>query len=320
MSKNLKGKKGAKKYKENKFELFPIVREEILTLAEVKEKSGWSISAFNLPEVWKHCAGEGVVVAVVDCGCQLDHPCLANNLVPGKNFICPGKEPWDDSVLGHGTHVTGIICGQCGIGVAEKAKVMPVKVLDKYGSGNYEIVANGIRWAVDNGAEIICLSLGSPNPIQQVRKAIQYAHKRNIPVFVAAGNSGFTPDVFYPAAYPETIAIGSIGENFDRSQFSCTGKNLDFMAPGEKILSTVPKNWYAMLSGTSMATPWVAGIAALLLSAHKQNKLNFPLTTVRDYYEAFKAHTVPIKDQLEDKIFYQGFGIIDPQQLLEHLS
>ena len=93
---------------------------------------------------------------------------------------------------------------------------MPVKVLDKNGNGSLEKVAEGIRWAVANNADIISMSLGSPRPIQQIRKAIQLAAKRGIPTFVAGGNAGNTKDVFYPAAYPETIAIGSIDSNFDR--------------------------------------------------------------------------------------------------------
>lgn len=309
-----------KKKANKKFKLFPVVREDILTLAELNQKAGWSITAFNLPQVWKHCAGEGVLVAVVDSGCDLSHKDLIQNLVTGKNFVGNGP-PEDDNQ--HGTHVTGIICAEDNdigiVGVAPKAKVMPIKVLDKHGTGSYEQVAEGIRWAVDHGADMICMSLGAPAPIQQVRKAIQYAHKKNIPVFCAAGNSGFTKDVFFPASYPETIAIGSISENFDRSKFSCTGKNLDFMAPGEKILSTVPKNWYAILSGTSMATPWVVGIAALLLSAKRTGHIDLQLETVEDYRKVFRMHTIPISDKLDNKDFYQGFGIIDPRQLVEHL-
>jgi subtilisin family serine protease len=92
------------------------------------------------------------------------------------------------------------------------------------------------------------------------------------------------------------------------------------MAPGEKILSTVPENWYAILSGTSMATPWVTGIAALLLSANRHHKTDYNLKEVNDYRKIFKQHIVNIHDQLENKEFYQGFGIIDPRQLMEHMA
>ena len=92
------------------------------------------------------------------------------------------------------------------------------KVLDDHGNGNFDNVAQGIKWAADNGADIISLSAGCPIPLQQVRKALQYATAKGIPVFAAAGNAGFTKELFYPACYPESIGIGSIDENFDLSQ------------------------------------------------------------------------------------------------------
>jgi len=173
---------------------------------------------------------------------------------------------------------------------------------------------------VKNKVDIICMSLGAPRPVQQVRKAIQLAARKGIPVFVAAGNSGFTKDVFFPAAYPETIAIGSIDENFDRSKFSNTGKNLDFMAPGGRIFSTVPDDWYAILQGTSMACPFAVGVAALILSYSRKTK-KIKLRSVNDYRNLLKKYTTPISnEQLTNKKFYQGFGIIDPRRLVEAIN
>ena len=302
--------------------LFPVVREDVLTMQEVKQQSGWNITAFNLPSAWKHTRGENVKVAIIDSGVELDHPDLVENLLPGKNFVDPNKSPVDNSQTGHGSHVAGIICAADNnigvVGVAPKSKVIPIKALDRSGNGDMMNVAAAIRWAVDEGAEIITMSIGSPNKVQEVRKAIQYAYKNNVPVFVAAGNSGFTKDVFYPAAYPESIAIGSIDENFNRSSFSCTGKNLDFMAPGNRIISTVPKHWYAFLSGTSMACPFAAGIAALLLSYAKQHPRCISLKTVEDYRKILRKYTTDITSEtLKNKEFYQGLGIIDPRKLME---
>lgn len=300
--------------------LFPVKRENILTIQEAEQKAGWSITAFKLPKLWEHTQGEGVIVAVIDTGCDTTHPDIKNNLLQGKNFLNPKKDPEDDNQ--HGTHVTGIVCALNNdigvVGVAPKCKVIPVKVLDKSGGGDLAKVAEGIRWAVDQKADILIMSLGSPNKVQEVRKAIQYAASKCVPVFVAAGNAGFSQEIFYPAAYSETIAIGSIDENFDRSKFSCTGKNLDFMAPGNKITSTVPKHWYATLSGTSMACPFAAGIATLMLSFSRYHKLGIPLKTIEDFREGLRNYTIPINDKiLENKDFYQGFGIIDPRQLDE---
>lgn len=311
---------GLKTDKRYRCKLFPVERQDIFTIQEVKQQAGWNITAFNLPETWKHTQGEGVKLAVLDTGVDLGHSDLKDNLLPGYNVISPNKPPQDDCKSGHGSHVAGIICASNNdigvVGVAPKSKVIPVKVLDKNGQGDLLNVAKGIRWAVDNGADLLVMSLGTPNKVQEVRKALQYAISKNVVAFVAAGNSGFTSEIFYPSAYPECIAVGSIDESFHRSQFSCTGKNLDFMAPGNKILSTVPTNWYAILSGTSMACPFVAGIAALLLSHVRKNKSNIALNNVADYTNALKKYTTHITDtNLKNREFYEGFGIIDPRQL-----
>jgi len=288
--------------------------EEVLTLNEVKQKLGWEITAFNLPQAWELSQGEGVKIAICDTGCDLDHPDLVGNLLPGINFVKPGTPPNDDNQ--HGTHVAGIICAENNdigmAGVAPKSKIIPVKVLDEKGSGDLNNVALGIRWATDNGADIISMSLGSPRPLAGIRKAIQYAAAKGIPVFVAAGNAGRTNEIFYPANYPETISVGSIDENFDRSTFSNTGDRLDFMAPGGKIFSTVPDNWYAYLSGTSMACPFVVGVAALCLSYQRKNYPNKPIVGADAYRQLFRKHTVPTSNPAyAGKKFFEGFGIID---------
>lgn len=303
-----------------KCKLLPHVIEPVLSVQDASEKAGWQITAFDLPKAWENTDGAGVKIAVVDTGCDLDHPDLVNNLLPGYNVINPRKLPIDDA--GHGGHVTGILVAENNdigmVGVAPKAKVIPIKALDKNGNGTLENVAIGVRKAVELGADIICMSLGSPNPIQQVRKAIQFAAEKGIPVFCAAGNAGNTKNVFYPAAYPETIAIGSIDENFDRSSFSNTGKNLDFMAPGGKILSTVPDNWYGVMSGSSMAAPWAAGVAALLLSYARKNPNRVKLTSINDYRRIFREYTIPINNkEFGGKHFFEGFGIIDPRKFVQ---
>jgi subtilisin family serine protease len=195
---------------------------------------------------------------------------------------------------------------------------MPVKVLDKNGNGNLLNVAQGIRWAADKGVDFITMSLGSLMKVANVRKAIQYADSKGFPCFVAAGNAGKTDEIFYPANYPETIAIGAIDENFKRAEFSCTGRELDFMAPGVNIFSTFPDNWYATLSGTSMACPFAVGVAALVKSYVKAGKSKIPLNCAEDYRVVFRKYTTDITDeQLADKQFYEGFGIIDPRKFLE---
>ena len=306
-----------------KINLFPYEIEDVISIQEAKQKSSWGISAFDLPKTWAKTKGDGVKIAVLDTGCDLTHPDLSKNLLPGYNLINPKKQPWDDNK--HGTHVAGIIAAennQIGVvGVAPNSKIIPVKVLDKNGSGSVSNVANGIIWATDVGkADFICLSLGTPNPVPEIHAAIKYAISKKTICFVAAGNSGVTNKIFYPANYDETIGIGSIDENFNRSKFSNTGSNLDFMAPGNKILSTVPENWYAVMSGTSMATPFAVGVSALYLSYVRSRKLNVKLENNLDYISVFKSNTISINcHKNKNNVFYEGFGILDPRRIFEKL-
>jgi subtilisin len=300
-----------------KISLLPYTREEVLSIQEAKQKMGWEITSFNLPETWKSTQGEGVTVAVLDTGADLDHEDLVCNLLEGKNFVDRRSPPDDDQ--GHGSHVTGTICAcnnESGVvGVAPKTKVIPVKVLDKHGAGQLEDVADGICWAADQGVDFITMSLGCANPVSIVHKAIKYAHSKKVVVWCAAGNAGKTHNIFYPAAYPETIGIGAIDKNFNRAGFSCTGPDLDFLAPGVGILSTVPDNWYAVLSGTSMANPFAVGLGCLLLSYKRNKGLDIKLDNNLDYINFLKQYTI-----FKGNNFFEGFGIIDPRKMQDWLN
>jgi thermitase len=305
--------------KDHSCKLLPYKKIDCVSMLDAQQKAGWGITAFDLPEAWKYSQGENAVIAVLDTGADLDHPDLKDNLLEGINLVNKGTPPEDDN--GHGTHVTGILVAENNdigmVGVCPRAKVVPVKVLDKNGSGNLFTVADGIRWAADRGVDFIQMSLGSPEKVQNVRKAIQYATSKGVVTFCAAGNAGNTKEIFYPANYPETIAIGAITQDFKRANFSCTGQNLDFMAPGADIFSTFPDNWYATLSGTSMACPFAVGVAALVLSYVKAGKSNINLKSVDDYRDLFKQYTTPItSENLSDPKFYSGFGILDPRKLM----
>lgn len=301
----------------DKVYLLPYTREEVFSIQEAKQKMGWEITSFNLPETWKSTQGEGVVVAVLDTGVDLDHEDLVCNLIPGKNFVNRDASPQDDQ--GHGSHVTGTICA-CNnekgmVGVAPRTKVMPIKVLDKHGAGQLKDVADGIYWAADQGVDFITMSLGSPSPVKIVHDAIKYAVSKKVVVWCAAGNAGATHNIFYPAAYPDTIGIGAVDKNFNRAGFSCTGPDLDFLAPGVGILSTVPDNWYAILSGTSMANPFAVGLGCLLLSYKRSKNLDIKLETNNDYIEFLKNYTIFKGNQL-----FEGFGIIDPRKMQDWIN
>jgi subtilisin len=306
----------AKVEKDYSCKLLPYKKKNCVSILDAQQKAGWGITSFDLPKAWQHTQGEGVIIAVLDSGVDLTHPDLTENLLDGINMLNPGA-PADGN--GHGTHVTGVLVAQNNeigmVGVCPKAKVLPVKVLDDSGVGNLVTVGNGIRWAADRGADFIVMSLGCPNKCQSLRKAIQYAESKGTVTFVAAGNAGRTSQIFYPANYPETISIGAIDKDFKRAKFSCTGHNLNFMAPGVDIFSTYLNNWYATLSGTSMACPFAVGVASLVLSYVKKGKANYTLKCAEDYRTLFRSYTSKITDEnISDPKFFEGFGIIDPRK------
>lgn len=312
-----------KKDSKYRCKLLPYERTDCISIQEAKQKVGWGITAFDLPKAWQKTKGEDVVIAVLDTGCDLDHPDLKDNLLEGMNFVNRSNPPEDDN--GHGSHCIGILVANDNdigmVGVCPKAKVRPVKVLDKSGNGNMLHVSEGIKWAADQGVDLITMSLGAPVKVQQVRKAIQYAASKGVITFCAAGNAGKTKEIFYPANYPESIAIGAIDENFTRADFSNTGQNLDFMAPGVDIFSTVPDDWYATISGTSMACPFAVGVAALMIAYSKKNNAGFEIKTVDQCREMLRKYTLPLNNiDIQDAKFYGGFGIIDPRKFVEAMD
>lgn len=304
--------------------LLPFYKENILSFQSGSQTLGWQITNFKIPEIWKFSQGENVKVAVLDTGVDLEHSDLKENLLEGANFVESNLPPQD--YASHGTHVAGIIAAKnndLGIaGIAPEAKILPVKVLNNYGAGDMKAVLDGINYAVAQKADIICMSLGTRDPVEEIRVAIEQAAKSNTICFVAAGNAGNTEQLLYPAAYTEAISIGAVDENCLRANFSCTGPNLDFVAPGVKIYSCVPKNTYAYMSGSSMACPFAVGVAALVLSAKRKTDPNAVMNAA-DYREVFKQNSLTVKN-LEELLakqgssrFWQGMGIINPESFSE---
>ncbi|MBW4564269.1 MAG: S8 family serine peptidase [Mojavia pulchra JT2-VF2] len=270
------------------------------TFADVADLGGnnWAADLVKAPEAWaKGYTGQDVVVAVLDTGVDYNHTDLRNNIwtntkeivgngvdddgngyiddARGWNFIDTTNEVLDKN--GHGTHVSGTIAGEnngLGVtGIAYGAKIMPLKVLSDSGAGSITSITNGIYYAVNQGANVINLSLGSDFPNSSLASAIEYASKKGVVVVMAAGNNGL-PILSYPASYADKwgIAVGAVDRNNNMADFSNQPgiSQLAYVtAPGVDIESTLPGDQYGNYSGTSMAAPHVAGVVALMLSANR---------------------------------------------------
>jgi subtilisin family serine protease len=296
----------------NKYGLLPYIREDVYGVSNEIQTTGWEITKFDIPKQWKKSRGEDVVIAVIDTGCDINHKDLKENILPGKNFVSTSQEPLDKN--GHGTHVCGTIIASDNssgiVGVAPRAKVMPVKGLKDDGSGSLESIVNSIRWSADAGVDFITMSLGSPRSSKELEDAINYAYNKGVVIFCAAGNSGPDVDIMYPARYKSTISIGAIDENLNRTSFTCSGEDLDFLAPGHNILGCVPGNNYALMSGTSMSNPFAVGCAALYCSYHR--KVGKKLSQ-QDYIDLFKKTATTLKNpEYAGKRQYEGYGILNP--------
>lgn len=223
----------------------------------------------DLPEAFDITKGSpDIIIAIVDTGVGLTHPDLVSKLVPGFNIVDDNNNPQDTN--GHGTHVAGIAAAATNnttgvAGVCWECKIMPLKALGT-NSGSTADVAEAIRYAADHGAHVINLSLGGPSGTDTLLSAVRYAYLKNIPIVAAMMNEG-NGDIYYPAAYPETIAVGAT-DKFDlHADYSNYGNHIDLVAPGSDILSTHILNpYYYYMSGTSMATPHVTGVLGLMRS------------------------------------------------------
>ncbi len=252
----------------------------------------WNLRMVGAEAAWERTRGKGIVVAVLDTGVAAKDSergkrakdFARTRFARGYDFVHDDDDPYDDH--GHGTHVAGTVAESTdnkeGVaGLAFEATVMPVKVLSAEGSGSSADIADAIRFAADKGANVINMSLGSPYPSEIIGNAIRYAHKKDVVIVCSAGN-GFQEGVGYPAAFPECIAVSSVGPSKELAFYSSWGKEVALAAPGGDMTNGAQDGilqntiWpesqggrgddYYPFQGTSMAAPHVTAAAALVMA------------------------------------------------------
>lgn len=249
--------------------------------------------------------GEGVVVALIDTGVDVEHPDLAANIIDGWNFVDDTDNVTD--VDGHGTMVCGIVAAvannSLGIaGVASNVSIMPLKVVSDDGGSLLDIIS-AIRYAADNGADVIGMSIGGTftKGLLALEAAVDYAHQHGCVLVAAAGNNN-TNELFYPAAYENVIAVSAIDESDQKASFSNYGDYIDVCAPGVNILSTNLNGTYSYGSGTSFAAPFVTGVVAAMLS-------KTPSLSPENVTETLQLQAEDLGEEGWDQFY--GWGLVD---------
>lgn len=270
----------------------------------------WGVKKIDSDEVWSETTGTGVVVAVLDTGVDINHTDLKRNLLQGYDFVNNDSNPQDDH--GHGTHVAGIIAAaKNGSGVqgnAYNTKILPVKVLDEKGEGLLSDVIDGIYYAINKNVDVISISFGADYHSSLMQQAIKSAYSKEIVLVASAGND-YGEKCLYPAAYVEVICVMATDKIDNIADFSNIGGELS--APGVDILSTYLQNKYALLSGTSMSTPFVSAAAALLMSY-------CDTCTSKQITTAMQKSTKDLGKKGFDNIY--GYGLINVANAIDYID
>ncbi|MEU3453076.1 type VII secretion-associated serine protease mycosin [Micromonospora sp. NPDC006766] len=271
----------------------------------------WQLEVLRAKTAWRTSTGRGVVVAVIDSGVDGSHPDLVGQVLPGIDLVSPDGADGPDPV-GHGTTVAGLIAGRADddrgvVGLAPDARILPVRVLDE--ENRYDdalIVAKGVRWAVDNGARVINLSLGGSGDSLALAAALDYAFARDVVVVACTGNlaTSSSPRVWYPAREPGVVAVAGLERDTDNLwSGSITGAETVLTAPATALYGARPPAGYWRVQGTSFAAPLVAATAALIRARYPQmsagDVINRMISTARHLGPAGR----------NDRF---GYGMVDP--------
>ncbi len=311
----------------------------------------WGFDRVKAQQAWSLSRGAGVTIAVIDTGLDFNHPDILGNIytntaemngiagvdddgdgfiddIHGWDFVNSDNNPADD--YGHGTHVSGIAAAAAdnnkGIaGIAPDAKILPVKVLGSNGSGTIANVIQGIKYAANLGAKVINMSLGVAkkylsNPLLvEFQNAVNYALSKGSIVVTAAGNDNIDTSTQAPSGLANTIAVGAIDSTNKKASFP--NKDPDLVAPGVDIGSLKMGGGYVYMSGTSMASPYAAGAAALILSRYGSTYKNLNYSSQQiynDVYMRLTASAVNLGKKGYDSSF--GYGLLDAYAALTYNS
>ncbi|MCX9192707.1 type VII secretion-associated serine protease mycosin [Carbonactinospora thermoautotrophica] len=274
----------------------------------------WHIDDFKIREIWQITRGEGVKVGVLDTGVDASHPDLAGQVEPGRDFG-DGSTDKDGTTdpKGHGTGMASVIAAKGGSakaawGVAPGAKIVPLTIFLRSTAVSGTAKAAAIRYAADHGIKVVCIAVGGAVDASFIREAVNYALQRDVVIVAAAGNDGNGANkVEFPASYPGVISVGAIDPDRKIRPTSTHNSHVVLAAPGGNIWSAQPHGQYRLGSGTSPATAYVAGVAALLRAAHPDWTAG---QVIRRLIKTADDAGTPGKDD------YYGYGIVDPYEAL----
>ncbi len=301
---------------------------------EEMEEAQWGLVKTRLPSAWDIETGTDVVIAIIDSGVDMNHETLKENIwinpnekkngkdtsgsgyiddLYGWDFVNDNNDPDDDN--NHGTHVAGIAAAaENGVGIVGaswRSRIMSLKVLDSRGSGTESALAEAIIYAADNNAHIINMSLGTSEELEAVNEAAEYARKKETLLIAARGNNN-SSGPFYPASYDNIISVAATDPDDDKASFSSYGsEETDLAAPGTDIFSADLNDSYRHANGTSMSSPFVAGIAALAISYMERWNIEWDVDKIKKLlYEAC--------DDINNEAL--GHGRINASKLMNELD
>lgn len=300
------------------------------TVTQPPQTLPWGVDRINADEAWGTSTGQGVKVAVIDTGIDRSHPDLTGNIAGGVNFVASGRgarqtvdpNAWNDD-NGHGTHVAGTVAAVNNtvgvVGVAYEADVYGVKVLNSSGNGYVSDIISGVEWSVANDMDVINMSLSTSTHVQAFEDAVNAAYRADIVVVAAAGNVGdgnsATNEVRYPAKYASVIGVAATDTNNSVAGFSSDGAEVELAAPGVNVYSTTKGGTYGGMSGTSMAAPHVAGVAAAVMAAPLSSRADTDDSGSLSASEvrAFLNSTADDLGVAGRDVFY-GHGLVDAKE------